>query len=353
MHIQARKLIGYWLLLGAVLIFIQVIIGGVTRLTGSGLSITEWKPIVGAIPPLNEQQWNDRFNEYQQIVQYKHLNEGMTLPEFKFIFFWEYFHRLWARFMGFAFVVPFLFFMYKKWIDQALFLKIGVVLLWGGAVGLYGWIMVKNGLTGLFVPPVFLSIHLMLALSLYAYLVWLSTYVVHSPAPPTAQLPSTVKTFGIFVLILLFVQLALGGIVSGTKAGLSYPTWPDMNGAFIPPALSTLSPTLSGILHYNPTDEWARALIQFVHRAVAYLLVLIVGLYYYRLRTLAPSGAFRLGILLLPFSVLLQVSIGIITVINCRGTIPVFWGVVHQAGAMVLLANVMLVSYFVFRKKSG
>ena len=117
MNDVARKIIGYWLILGAVLIFFQVIIGGATRLTGSGLSITEWKPIVGAIPPLNETQWEERFTEYQQIAQFKNLNQDMNLEEFKFIFFWEYFHRLWARLMGFAFVIPFAFFIYKKWIN--------------------------------------------------------------------------------------------------------------------------------------------------------------------------------------------------------------------------------------------
>jgi cytochrome c oxidase assembly protein subunit 15 len=348
MNDVARKIIGYWLILGAVLIFFQVIIGGATRLTGSGLSITEWKPIVGAVPPLNETQWEERFTEYQQIAQFKNLNQDMNLEEFKFIFFWEYFHRLWARLMGFAFIIPFAFFIYKKWIDKALFKKIGLILIWGGIVGLYGWIMVKNGLTGLYVPPVFLSIHLILALSLFGYLIWLATYVLTKER--SAIIPSRIKTLGFAVIALLFLQLILGGIVSGMKAGLSYPTWPDMNGEIFPPTLITLSPTLSGILHYNPSDEWGRAMIQFVHRSVAYLLVILVIYLFFQLRDFAIHPSFKLGVYLLPFSVLMQATIGILTVINCQGNIPVFWGVLHQAGAMLLLANLMLVSFFIFRK---
>jgi cytochrome c oxidase assembly protein subunit 15 len=134
------------------------------------------------------------------------------------------------------------------------------------------------------------------------------------------------------------------------KAGLSYPTWPDMNGKFLPVIFSTMSPTLSGILHYDPSDEWGRAAIQFIHRSVAYLLVILIVYYFIKLRAIADSGAFKIGVLLLPFSILLQATIGILTVINCQGSIPVFWGVLHQAGAMLLLANLMFVSFFVFRK---
>ena len=349
----ARKAIGYWLILGAVLIFFQVIIGGATRLTGSGLSITEWKPLVGAVPPVNEQQWNERFQEYQQIIQFKHLNQDMTLQEFKFIFFWEYFHRLWARLMGFAFAIPFAFFLYKKWMSRDLIFKIGIVVVWGGIVGLYGWIMVKNGLTGLYVPPVFLSIHLILALSLFAYLILLAAYVLFAETDKKLAFSSSLKKLGSGIVVLLFIQLILGGIVSGMKAGLSYPTWPDMNGKLIPDALFSLSPTLSGILNYNPTDEWGRAMIQLVHRSVAYLLVVLIVFYFVKLRSAVLNHPLKAAVLLLPFSVLLQATIGILTVINCVGEIPVFWGVMHQAGAMILLANVMFVCYFVFRKNNG
>ena len=173
----ARKVVGTWLFIGCVMVFFQVIVGGVTRLTESGLSITQWKPLKGIVPPMNEQEWNAEFELYKQKVQYKTINEGMTVSEFKWIFFWEYFHRFWARFMGFVFIIPFAFFVVKGWLDKNFFRKIGLLFLWGGLIGVYGWIMVKSGLTGTFVPPVHLSIHLILALSLFAYLIYMTLSV--------------------------------------------------------------------------------------------------------------------------------------------------------------------------------
>lgn len=346
----ARKVIGYWLILGCLLIFFQVIIGGVTRLTGSGLSITEWKPIVGAVPPITDADWNARFDEYKTILQFKHLNQDMNLEEFKFIYFWEYFHRLWARFMGFAFIIPFCFFLYKKWMPTPLLKRLSVVLLWGGLVGLYGWVMVKNGLTGLYVPPIFLSIHLILALSLFAYLVWLASHVLGSNIP-NGILPVGLKK-GIWIaFLLLFVQVFLGGIVSGMKAGLAYPTWPDMNGELIPASLHSLPPSLQGIFHYDPTDFWGRTFIQFIHRAVAYTLAALLLWIWFSSKKLTPDNSTLLGLKLLPFTVLLQVTIGVLTVINCVGQIPVFWGVLHQAGAMLLIANLSFLVYKVSENK--
>lgn len=348
---NARKLIDYWLVLGCVLIFFQVIIGGATRLTGSGLSITEWKPIVGAIPPLNETQWKERFAEYQQIVQFKHLNQDMNLSEFKQIFFWEYFHRLWARFMGFAFIIPFVFFIYKKWIDIALAKRLGVILVWGGVVGLYGWIMVKNGLTGLYVPPVYLSLHLILALSLFAYIVWLATDLLRDKKASLFYNTPTkgIKTFALVILVLVILQLILGGIVSGMKAGLAYPTFPTMNGEWIPSALYSLAPTLSGTIHYDPSDFWGRTFFQFIHRSVAYTLVVLIIVFVVRAFRFAPQNVARKAIGLLPVTILLQATIGVITVINCIGEIPVNLGVLHQAGAMILLANIVVVNNVIWK----
>lgn len=345
MHTTARKIIGYWLILGCILVFFQVIIGGVTRLTGSGLSITEWKPIVGAIPPITAADWQARFEEYKTVVQFKHLNQDMNLSEFKFIYFWEYFHRLWARFMGFAFIIPFFFFLYKKWIPTPLLKRLSLVLFWGGLVGLYGWVMVKNGLTGLYVPPVFLSIHLILALSLFSYLVWLASYVL-SGDMPSGLLATRLKK-GIWIaFLLLFIQVFLGGIVSGMKAGLAYPTWPDMNGELIPAALYNLPPSLQGIFHYDPADFWGRTFIQFIHRAVAYILTLLLLWVSFSNQKFTNDKAALVGIKLLPFTVLFQVAIGIFTILNCVGEVPVFWGVMHQAGAMLLIANL---SFLVFK----
>ena len=353
MSALARKVVGSWLLIGCFMVFFQVIVGGVTRLTESGLSITEWKPVKGIVPPLNETEWNAEFELYKQKVQYKTINEGMELSEFKWIFFWEYFHRFWARFMGFVFIIPFVFFVVKGWFDKAFFRKIGVLFLWGGLIGLYGWIMVKSGLTGIYVPPVHLSIHLILALSLFGYLVYMTLSVYRGESSRLSvdglQLKK-LRKLAMSILLLLFLQIFLGGVVSGMKAGLAANTWPDMNGQLVPSALFIEPATIAGFIQYNAQDNWGRIFIQFVHRFTAYTLVVLVFLFFFQSRNITTDKFFKLGLNLFPFFVLLQALIGIITVLNCIGKIPVSWGVLHQAGAMLLIAATVFV---IFHLQSG
>ncbi len=340
----ARKVIGSWLIAGCCMVFFQVIIGGVTRLTESGLSITEWKPIKGIIPPLNEKEWNDEFALYKQKVQYQVINEGMSLDEFKWIYFWEYFHRFWARFMGIVFAVGFGFFLYKKWITKDLMLRILPLFLWGGIEGGYGWFMVSRGLRGIYVPPIHLSMHLVIALSLFAYLVWVTTYVLRGGGSFTRSAGS-LKNLALAIILLLFVQIFFGGIVSGMKAGLAYPTWPDMNGSFIPSSLFSGPATSIGFTTYNAQDDWGRTLIQVLHRFTAYLLIVLVIFFYFKARKVSDDRIFKVGLNLFPILILLQATIGILTLLHCVGHIPVLWGVLHQAGAMLLLANTSFV-YF-------
>lgn len=347
----ARKVVGWWLFIGCLMVFFQVIVGGVTRLTESGLSITEWKPVKGIVPPLNDTEWQAEFELYKQKVQYKTINEDMTVSEFKWIYFWEYFHRFWARFMGFVFIIPFIFFVVKKWLDKAFFQKIGVLFLWGGLIGVYGWIMVKSGLTGIYVPPIHLSIHLFLALSMFGWLVYMtaSVFRLHYHPTFTHHLPS-LKRLSLVILAVLFIQVIFGGIVSGMKAGLAYPTWPDMNGQIIPSALITEPASTTGFTQYNTQDYWGRTFIQFVHRGTAYLLLVLVFIFYYKSRNATTDKPFNIGLHLLPVAVLLQASIGIFTVLNCVGKIPVGWGVLHQAGAMLLIASLSFVMFHLFAK---
>lgn len=345
----ARKVVGTWLLIGCIMVFFQVLVGGVTRLTESGLSITQWKPLKGVVPPLNEQEWNAEFELYKQKVQYKTINEGMQLSEFKWIFFWEYFHRFWARFMGFVFIIPFAFFVVKKWLDKDFFRKIGVLFLWGGLIGVYGWIMVKSGLTGTFVPPIHLSIHLVLALSMFAYLVYM-TLSVYSEKSYGLRVSGYeligLRRLSIAILAVLFFQIFLGGIVSGMKAGLAANTWPDMNGEYlIPSTLWKLSASTIGFTQYNAQDFWGRIAIQFAHRTTAYTLVILVFIFFFKSRNITEDKFFKLGLNLFPVFVLLQAIIGIITVLNCAGEIPVFYGVLHQAGAMLLIAETVFVIF--------
>lgn len=354
MNDVARRWVGTWLLIGCVMVFFQVIVGGVTRLTESGLSITEWKPVKGIVPPLNEAEWQKEFELYQQIAQFKTVNQDMTVAEFKWIYFWEYFHRFWARFMGFVFIIPFSFFVIKKWFDKDFFRKIGVLFLWGGAIGIYGWIMVRSGLTGMYVPPVHLSIHLLLALSLFAYLVWLTVYVLYGNKYVLINSASahSLQKILLAISVLVTLQIFFGGIVSGMKAGLAYPTWPDMNGEIIPPALFSETATLDGFVKYNAADFWGRTAIQFIHRATAYLIVALVVLFFLKARKTERNKIFKSALNLFPVTVLLQAVIGIITVINCVGSIPVSWGVLHQAGAMLLIANVAVLWFGLDRKDS-
>lgn len=342
----ARKVVGTWLLIGCVMVFFQVLVGGVTRLTESGLSITQWKPLKGIVPPLNEREWNAEFGLYKQKVQYKTINEGMQLSEFKWIFFWEYFHRFWARFMGFVFILPFVFFVLKGWFDKDFFRKIGMLFIWGGLIGVYGWIMVKSGLTGTFVPPIHLSIHLLLALSLFAYLVYMTLSVYRANfVSDIGNRTSDITRLAFSILAVLFLQIFLGGIVSGMKAGLAYPTWPDMNGQLIPSALYQLQPSSIGFTNYNAQDFWGRTFIQFFHRVTAYILVVLVLIFFFKNRNITEDKLFKLALNLFPVFVLLQAIIGIITVLNCAGKIPVFYGVLHQAGAMLLIAETVFVIF--------
>lgn len=351
MSVFARKIVATWLLIGCCMVFFQVIVGGVTRLTDSGLSITQWKPIKGIIPPLNEREWQQEFDLYKQKVQYQTINLGMELDEFKWIYFWEYFHRFWGRFMGFVFIIPFCFFVAKRWFDKKLAQQIGLLFIWGGLIGVYGWLMVKSGLTGVFVPPVHLAIHLILALSLFAYLVYMTLSVWRSaPAEVTIsnhQLIQLQKLSAV-ILLLLFVQIFFGGLVSGTKAGLAYPTWPDMNGEYIPASLFSEPATLQGFTTYNAQDFWGRTLIQVLHRFTGYGLVVLVIVFFFKSRQITGDKYLQLGLNLFPAIVLLQATIGIITLLHCTGKIPVGYGVLHQAGAMLLIAETVWVVFHLY-----
>jgi cytochrome c oxidase assembly protein subunit 15 len=348
----ARKAVGLWLLSGCLMVFFQVMVGGVTRLTESGLSITEWKPIKGIIPPLNEQEWNAEFDLYKQKVQYQIINEGMSLEEFKGIYFWEYFHRLWARLMFLTFVIPLPFFLFKKYVPKTLGFHLLILFLMAALQGFVGWIMVKAGLTGVFVPPLRLTVHLILALLLYVYLIWL-TLSVFRPAQNFSTASKGLKQLSVAIFVVLFFQIFLGGILSGMKAGLAYPSWPQMNGQWIPSALFSEKATIAGFLEYIPGDYWGKTLIQFLHRATAYTLIILIFIFFFKARGITNDKLFKTGLMLLPFFVFLQACIGIITVLNCVGRIPVFWGVLHQAGAMVLIAATVFIIFHLFSKQQA
>jgi heme a synthase len=338
-----------WLSVGVLMIFVQVIIGGVTRLTGSGLSITKWEIVTGTLPPFNEAQWQQEFDLYKQTPQYQKINEGMSLSEFKFIYFWEYFHRLWARLMGFVFLIPFVFFYVKKQFTPQLLRRLTVVFLLACLVASFGWFMVASGLVDKpWVNPYKLTIHLNLALFLFGYLLWTALQqmfpVVHNDAG------KRLRKLSRWIFVLLSVQLFLGGLMSGMKAGLFYPTWPMMGDRWFPQViLNSYEWKLENLFEYN-ARPFAVALVQIMHRMIAYALVVFVMWWYWRLlkRVNDTSVYFSRIIHFVPVALLIQVVLGIITVMNCVGSIPLLWGVLHQAGAIILLAVMLKVQYFSF-----
>jgi heme a synthase len=343
-----RRAVKVWLYIGLVMIFVQIVVGGITRLTGSGLSITKWEIVMGTVPPLNASQWEEAFELYQATPQYQKINEGMSMGEFKFIYFWEYIHRLWARSMGFVFLIPFLFFWRKGAIEPALMRRLGITVLLTAVVAMFGWIMVASGLVNRpWVNAYKLTLHLSLALIVYSYLWW--TILLFFP-PKTNVLHTTMlKKWGLALLILTGVQIALGGMMSGMKAALVYPTWPDMNGEWLPALLfDGANWTGYNFVHYD-AGPFMSALVHILHRSVAYALIIIGLWFFFKALPLAKEPALRTGLWLLLAVLAGQVLLGILTVINSIGTIPVGLGVLHQAGA-VLLLTVLFYVYFQVRK---
>lgn len=338
------KVVVLWLMTGILLVFMQVVIGGVTRLTGSGLSITKWEIITGTFPPMNALEWEEAFDLYKSTPQYKKINEGMTMGEFRFIYFWEYFHRLWARMMGLVFAIPFFIFWRKGWIDRVLMRRLIVVIAMAALVASFGWIMVASGLVDRpWVNAYKLTLHLSLALILYSYLFWtmLKTYGFFPQVINNLPL----KRWGLLIGVLLAVQIVLGGVMSGMKAGIFYPTWPDYSGDWVPGILT--EPEAWNTAHIYDYDRhlFAPALVQFLHRNLAYLLI-VIGLIFsiQALRTI-QNPVVRRGIWAMLCFLGVQVLLGIMTVIHSLGVIPVSWGVLHQAGAMLLLSAVLFINF--------
>ena len=233
--LPSSRPVAIWLLIGVGMLIVQILLGGITRLTGSGLSITEWNVITGALPPLNEQHWIAEFEKYKQTPQFHLLNFDFTLKDFKFIFFWEWFHRFWARLIGVVFAIPFVVFIIQKRFKQEMIRPLIILFLLGALQGAIGWIMVASGLTGdaVYVKPTRLALHFVFALGLLSYTFWFALQLL---LPGRAiVINSTQRKFTWSILFLVFIQLIYGALMAGHKAATAAPTWPDINGTFIPP----------------------------------------------------------------------------------------------------------------------
>jgi cytochrome c oxidase assembly protein subunit 15 len=309
--------VAVWLWCIATLIFAMVIVGGATRLTESGLSITEWQPLLGAIPPLSEADWLEAFEKYKLIPEYQLQNKGMSLDEFKFIYWWEWAHRLLGRFIGLAFAVPLVFFVATGRIAKRLWPRLMVLFVLGGLQGALGWYMVASGLSERTdVSQYRLAAHLTLAFALFAAVVW-TAMSLH-----TSRRTTRVKGVGLLMafLTLLFVQVAAGGFVAGLDAGHASYTWPKMNDTWIPSGMYSIVPAWKNLFENALTT-------QFNHRILAYLLLLLSLAVALSSRT--KSGWFVFA------AVLVQASIGIKTVL---WQVPLGTALMHQGMALVVLA---------------
>jgi len=340
---RSNRIIANWLFIGVGMLIVQVLLGGITRLTGSGLSITEWDPIMGVIPPLNDQQWQQTFKGYQQIAQYKYLNNNFTLSEFKFIFFWEWFHRLWARLMGVVFLLPFTYFLVKGFFKKWMIMPLIMLFVLGGMQGIIGWLMVKSGLNdeNLYVSHFRLAIHFIAAMLLIGYTLIFGLSLI---VPKEERLQkASLRKFGLGITALLVIQLIYGAFIAGLKAANTAPTWPDINGSFIPGGLFANGFTES-ILH-NPIT------IQFIHRMLAYILFILILTWWWMARKENVSASFDKAKKWPPILVITQVVLGILTVVNSTSIVPGKFGAfgwlaeLHQLTGMLLLLSMLSVIY--------
>ena len=348
---RASRAVSNWILLGVIMLLVQVVLGGITRLTGSGLSITEWNVVTGALPPLNNQQWMAEFDKYRQTPQFRLLNAGFTLYDFKCIFFWEWFHRLWARLIGVAFIAGFVYLLAKNYLKKQMIYPLLILFLLGALQGAIGWIMVASGLTGdaVYVRPTKLAMHFIFALGLICYAFWFALQLKIAPKNKIAH--PGLHRFTWAIVILLFVQLIFGALMAGHKAATAAPTWPTINGAWVPNGLFKEQPALLNFFENKIT-------IHFVHRGLAYALLILIIIYSVKAFRLPPvnevfTKARRLPLIL----VSLQVLLGILSVLTSTHIVPNRWGIfewmaqLHQVTGMILLLS-LVAMLFLTRRSS-
>ncbi len=340
------KTIRNWLLIGLIMLVGQVILGGITRLTGSGLSITRWDIVTGVVPPLNVQEWLAAFDLYKETPQFHKINSTMLLSDFKFIYFWEYFHRLWVRALGFIFLIPFVFFVLLKKIDFYLIKRLSLVVFLTILTASAGWIMVQSGLINRpWVNAYKLTIHFMLAL----FVIWAMVKTVADVYNFGTKKRITSNKIVPIAIAVTIVQMVFAGLMSGMRAGLYYPSWPDMNGEFVPDVLLNSEHWNWGNMINYDSYLFAPAFIQFTHRMLAYILVVITLMLFLKLKNQVVVFSKR-WLNLTVALVLLQVLLGILTVLNVEGKIPLFYGVSHQLIGLLYFMSLLFLNYSLQKK---
>ena len=325
-----------WLLSGCLLIFTMVIVGGITRLTGSGLSMVDWKLFAGSIPPINNQQWVETFELYKQFPEFQKQNYMFTLAEFKSIFFWEYIHRLLGRLIGLVFIIPFLYFLIKKRLSKKLTLQCIVLLFMGASQGAIGWWMVKSGLVNN--PDVShfrLATHLITAFLTFSYTFWVALSLIYQNK---SHQNKTLYKLSFLLMIVVIIQIIYGAFVAGLDAGKVYNSWPKMNNDWIAESVYSMTPLWSNFVN-------GIAGVQFIHRTFAFVVLFLIVYIFYRSRKIQLIQIEKNAINLLLITVFFQMVLGIITLVL---GVPIWLGVIHQLGAFILLASTVF-SIFIFK----
>ena len=339
-----RRAIAAWLIGVAILLFAMVLVGGATRLTDSGLSITEWKPVTGAIPPMDESAWMAEFEKYKRIPEYQEVNRGMSLDEFKRIYWWEWGHRFLGRVIGIAFFAPFLYFLFAGKLNRALTWRLGVMFVLGGAQGALGWFMVKSGLVErVDVSQYRLAAHLGLAFLILGFVLWTIADLLAPPVARAHRRMSLAGAMAWMALGLVYVQIILGAFVAGLRAGLTYNTWPLMDGRFVPEGYFRDAP------RFGDAFETIAA-VQFNHRLTGILVVGFITAFFFMLRNMRLPGRALITPGLLFAAALGQFLLGVWTVIAAA---PISLGLAHQAGALVLFTLAVLCVHEIRRYQLG
>ncbi len=325
----------YWLLSGCVLLFIMVMVGGITRLTNSGLSMTDWHLVTDTFPPLSEEKWVDAFEEYKKFPEYQKINihNDFTLSDYKFIYFWEWFHRFIGRIIGIVFIIPFVYFLIKKKLDEKTIKKCIVLLGMGAFQGFLGWFMVRSGLIDN--PDVShfrLALHLTFAFITFAYTLWVALDLMY---PEKKDIYKSLRTIARVTLVALILQIIYGGFVAGLNAGLVHNHWPLMSdGQFIHDSVFIEQPTLFKNLVEGKSG------VQFVHRTFAYVVVALIVFLYYKSRKIHLNTTQSRSLKVLISFVFLQFILGVFTLLF---HVPMWLGLAHQLMAFLLLTAMTFV----------
>lgn len=337
MHPGSDRQVAAWLMICCLMVFCIVVIGGITRLTHSGLSIVQWKPVLGTIPPLSEQQWQQSFSRYQRTPEFLKVNVGMTLAQFKGIYWWEYVHRLIGRLIGLAFLIPYLTFLIRRKVRGALAWKLLGIFLLGGAQGAMGWFMVKSGLIdNPRVSQYRLAAHLGLALLIFASMFWVALDLLYprrlSRAAPELR---NQRRFALGLVALVFVMALAGALVAGLHAGLVYNTFPLMDGHIVPPGIMTMQPRALNFFDNITT-------VQFDHRLLAWILALLVPWFWWRTQRSVATRRARVAAHVLLGAIVVQITLGIVTLLEA---VPIPIAAAHQAGAVVVFASALFAAH--------